>query len=61
VSIRAEGLAYVYYMTIDGKALARHSETIRLISRTWTVTLGVSCLARCDPFKCLSRVRVRIL
>eukprot|EP00038_Savillea_parva_P028427 m.65020 g.65020 ORF g.65020 m.65020 type:complete len:182 (+) comp8260_c0_seq2:283-828(+) len=39
IHIRPVGMQYAYELTVDGKSLTRHQETMRLVSRTWTVTL----------------------
>eukprot|EP00035_Acanthoeca_spectabilis_P024356 m.453452 g.453452 ORF g.453452 m.453452 type:complete len:180 (-) comp20502_c0_seq1:697-1236(-) len=40
VVIKPAGMAYSYELTVGGTTLARHSEAMRKISRTWRVTLG---------------------
>mmetsp|Transcript_21289 Transcript_21289/g.63431 ORF Transcript_21289/g.63431 Transcript_21289/m.63431 type:complete len:180 (+) Transcript_21289:109-648(+) len=38
--ISPDGLMYKYGLTVDGKTLAQHSESMRRVHRTWTVMVG---------------------
>jgi hypothetical protein len=39
IVVTVKDLKYIYQVTVDKNSLAKHSELIRKIHRTWTVTL----------------------